>query len=62
MSRTEPITRLEVAACPTHRLEVRHYSDHEVGCDCLSDQRRSDLSARLEQARADGNPLADMAE
>ncbi len=62
MSRTEPITRLEVAACPTHRLEVRHYSSHDVGCDCLTDQRRSDLATRLDKARADGNPLADMAE
>lgn len=62
MSRTEPITRLEVAACPTHRLEVRHYVAHEVGCDCLTDRRRTDLADRLAKARADGNPLADMAE
>ncbi len=26
MSRTEPITRLEVAACPMHRDEVKHYA------------------------------------
>ncbi|MBY5161673.1 hypothetical protein [Salsipaludibacter albus] len=62
MPRTEPITRLEVAACPTHRLEVKHYVDHEVGCDCLSETRRGDLADRLAKARADGNPLADMAE
>ena len=62
MPRTEPISRLEVAACPTHRLEVRHYSAHAVGCDCLSEPRRDELGRRLAQARADGNPLADMAE
>ena len=62
MSRTEPITRLEVAACPTHRVEVRHYSSHEVGCDCLSDVRRKELAARLAKAREEGNPLADMME
>jgi hypothetical protein len=62
MSRTEPISRLEVAACPTHRMEVRHYSAHEVGCDCLTDERRTELATRLEQARAEGNPLAEMAE
>jgi hypothetical protein len=62
MPRTEPITRLEVAACPTHRMEVRHYANHEVGCDCLSDARREELRTRLEQARAEGNPLAEMAE
>ncbi len=62
MARSEPITRLEVAACPTHRLEVRHYTDHEVGCDCLTEERRQDLAERLAKARADGNPLADMAE
>lgn len=62
MSRTEPITRLEVAVCPTHRQEVRHYSNHEVGCDCLSDQRRGELADRLAKARQDGSPMADMAE
>ena len=62
MPRTNPITRLEVAACPTHRMEVRHYASHEVGCDCLSEERRSELSTRLEEARAEGNPLAEMAE
>lgn len=62
MPRTEPITKLEVAACPTHRTDVRHYKDHEVGCDCLGDQRRAELAQRLEAARAEGNPLAEMAE
>ncbi len=62
MTRTEPITRLEVAACPTHRLDVRHYARHEVGCDCLSEDRRTELGKRLEQARLEGNPLAEMAE
>ncbi len=62
MSRTEPITRLEVAACPTHRLDVRHYAAFEVGCACLTDGRRDELSRRLQQARAEGNPLAEMAE
>ncbi len=62
MARTEPITRLEVAACPMHRLEVKHYKDHEVGCDCLSESRREELAARLAAARAEGNPLAEMAE
>ena len=62
MPRTEPITRLEVAACPTHRREVKHYTTHEVGCDCLSDDRRAELAQRLETARAEGNPLAEMAE
>ncbi|MDX1658187.1 MAG: hypothetical protein R3343_05150 [Nitriliruptorales bacterium] len=62
MARTEPITRLEVAACPTHRTDVKHYAKHEVGCDCLSEQRREELAGRLEQARAEGNPLAEMAE
>ena len=42
MARTGPITRLKVAACPMHRLEVKHYKDHEVGCDCLSDSRREE--------------------
>lgn len=62
MPRTEPITRLEVAACPTHRTDVRHYSPYEVGCACLSDDRRAALAGRLEQAREEGNPLAEMAE
>lgn len=62
MSRTEPITRLEVAACPTHRMDVRHYSPHEVGCSCLSDERRQELAQRLARAREEGNPLAEMAE
>jgi hypothetical protein len=62
MARTNPITRLEVAACPTHRMEVRHYATHAVGCDCLTEPRREELATRLEQARAEGNPLAEMAE
>lgn len=62
MARSEPITRLEVAACPTHRTDVKHYAAHEVGCDCLSDERREELAGRLAQARAEGNPLAEMAE
>jgi hypothetical protein len=62
VARTEPITRLEVAACPTHRMEVKHYASHEVGCDCLSEERRSGLATRLAEARAEGNPLAEMAE
>lgn len=62
MSRSEPITRLEVAACPTHRMDVKHYAAHEVGCACLSDERRRSLAERLAQARAEGNPLAEMAE
>lgn len=62
MTRTEPITRLEVATCPTHRMDVRHYSPFEVGCACLSEERRQELAQRLAQARADGNPLAEMAE
>ena len=62
MTRTEPITKLEVAACPTHRVDVRHYAGHAVGCDCLSDQRRQELAGRLQQARDEGNPLAEMAE
>ena len=62
MARTEPITRLEVAACPTHRMDVRHYGPFEVGCACLTDQRRQELLRRLEEARAEGNPLAEMAE
>ncbi|MEX1179162.1 MAG: hypothetical protein WEB09_11945 [Nitriliruptor sp.] len=62
MARSEPITRLEVAACPTHRMDVKHYSSHEVGCDCLSADRREGLANRLAEARAEGNPLAEMAE
>ncbi|MTV27660.1 hypothetical protein FTX61_19910 [Nitriliruptoraceae bacterium ZYF776] len=62
MPRSEPITRLEVAACPTHRGDVKHYASHEVGCDCLSESRRQQLATRLEQARAEGHPLAEMAE
>jgi hypothetical protein len=62
MARSEPISRLEVAACPTHRMDVKHYKDHEVGCDCMNDDRRRELATRLEQARAEGNPLAEMAE
>lgn len=62
MARTEMITRLEVAACPMHRGDVKHYAAHEVGCDCLSDTRRDELAKRLEAARAEGNPLAEPAE
>ena len=62
MSRTEPITRLEVAACPTHRMDVKHYAAYAVGCACLDEQRRSELTERLEAARREGNPLAEMAE
>lgn len=62
MARTEPITRLEVAACPTHRVDVKHYAGHAVGCDCLSEARREELARRLQEARAEGNPLAEMAE
>jgi hypothetical protein len=62
MARNEPITRLEVAACPMHRTDVRHYTGHEVGCDCLKDTRRGELADRLAAARAEGNPLAEMAE
>lgn len=62
MPRTQPITRLEVAACPTHRENVKHYSDHEVGCDCLSQARRDELAQRLADAREEGNPLADPVE
>ena len=62
MIRTEPITRLEVAACPTHRMDVKHYASHPVGCACLNDDRRRELSARLQRAREEGNPLAEMAE
>lgn len=62
MPRTEPITRLEVAACPTHRRDVRHYAEFEVGCACLDDGRRHELGDRLSEARAQGNPLAEMAE
>ena len=59
MPRTEPITRLEVAACPTHRQDVKHYAKHEVGCDCLRDERREELATRLAAAREEGNELAD---
>lgn len=62
MPRSQLITRLEVAACPTHRTNVGHYKDHEVGCDCLTEERRADLARRLQAARAEGNPLADPAE
>lgn len=62
MPRLEPITRLEVAACPTHRNDVRHYAPYEVGCACLSDARRDELEQRLTKARTEGNPLAEMAE
>jgi len=60
--RSDPITRLEVAACPTHRMDVKHYAHHLVGCDCLTDVRRDELATRLSAAKAEGNPLADMAE
>ncbi|MBW3561268.1 MAG: hypothetical protein KY437_02100 [Actinobacteria bacterium] len=62
MPRTEPITRLELAACPTHRENVGHYKDHEIGCDCLSPERREELATRLANAREEGNPLADPVE
>lgn len=62
MPRSEPITRLEVAACPTHRMDVKHYAPFEVGCACLNDDRRAELATRLAAARAEGNPLAEMAE
>ena len=62
MSRMDPITKLEVAACPTHRTDVKHYAPYAVGCACLSDTRREELATRLEEARAEGNPLADDAE
>lgn len=62
MARTEPITRLEVAACPTHRMDVKHYAPFEVGCACLDHERRAELAKRLTAARAEGNPLAEMAE
>ena len=62
MMRTEPITKLEVAACPTHRMDVKHYAPYPVGCACLNEDRRRELTARLERARAEGNPLAEMAE
>ncbi|MEX0869488.1 MAG: hypothetical protein WD011_07430 [Nitriliruptoraceae bacterium] len=62
MPRTEPITRLEVAACPTHRMDVKHYSAYDVGCACLTETRREELATRLQAARAEGNPLAEMAE
>lgn len=62
MPRSQPITRLEVAACPMHRQNVGHYKDHEVGCDCLTEDRRRELAQRLEEAREEGHPLADPAE
>lgn len=62
MSRTQPITRLEIAACPTHRQNARHYAEHEVGCDCLSEERREELAGRLAEAREEGNPLAEPAD
>jgi hypothetical protein len=62
MTRTEPITRLEVAACPTHRMDVRHYGPYQVGCACLNEARREELARRLAAAREEGNPLAEMAE
>lgn len=60
--RREPITRLEVAACPTHRTNVGHYKDHEVGCDCLTVDRRAELARRLQEAKAERHPLAQPAE
>ncbi len=62
MARNEPITRLEVAACPMHRQDVKHYKSHEVGCDCMRDERRDELAKRLAAARAEGNELADIFE
>ncbi len=62
MARREPISRLEVAACPTHRTNVGHYKDHEVGCDCLTQERRAELAKRLAEARDEGHPLAEPAE
>ncbi len=62
MARSEPITRLEVAACPTHRMDVKHYAPFEVGCACLSESRRAELDTRLAAAREEGNPLAEMVE
>lgn len=62
MARTELITRLEVAACPTHRQDMKHYADHEVGCDCLKPERREELAKRLQAAREEGNELADVFE
>ena len=62
MPRSQPITRLEVASCPTHRVDAKHYKDHEVGCDCLTIEQREELARRLQLAIADGNPLADPAE
>ncbi len=62
MPRSEPITRLEVASCPTHRKDVRHYADFEVGCACLDDTRRGRLESRLTEAKAQDDPLAEMAE
>jgi len=51
-----------VAACPTHRMDVKHYAPYEVGCACMTEDRRRELAQRLEEARAEGNPLAEMAE
>lgn len=62
MARTEIITRLEVAACPMHRNDMRHYGNHEVGCECLSDTRRAELAQKLAAAKSEGNPLAEPAE
>ena len=62
MPRTELITRLEIAACPTHRDDVKHYKDHDIGCDCLTPAKRAELAERLAQAREEGNPLADPVE
>jgi hypothetical protein len=62
MARSEIITRLEVAACPMHRNDVRHYASHEVGCDCLSDTRRAEVAQRLAEAKSEANPLAEPAE
>ena len=62
MPRSEPITRLEVASCPTHRTDVRHYAPFEVGCACLDDTRRGQLETRLTEARRQHDPLAEMAE
>jgi hypothetical protein len=56
MARTEPITRLEVAACPTHRVDVKHYAPYEVGCACLNDERRRELADRLEAGARRGQP------
>jgi hypothetical protein len=62
VARNEPITRLEVAACPMHRQDLKHYVGHVVGCDCMRDERRAELAKRLTAARAEGNELADIFE